>query len=214
MSTLALEHLYDAVVARFAADAAASIPATTPPPNLFGWREAAQKMIVGRRIVWIPGDPAGNLGALNPPRNPGRNPRPLATLEELCTIEITTEDSGALQSERLQYRAVRELYDAWMRAVYLAAHGTFRIVSSGWITDKKELRRGAALRIVIAVQAVVADAPLEAAPVDTQARIATSLVDTVEATSVEVTSTEPSVVDEGGDILIDEDGNVITEEAP
>lgn len=161
---LALPKLFDDVNARFVAEG-------TGVPNLFGWRKSAQQLATGKRIVWIPGDTRGSLGAMLPARNPGRNPRPIATLEELFTVEISSNDPTQLEDERAQYQATRELYDAWYRAVYLAARGTFRVLSDEWIVDKKERRFGAAIRVVCAVQAEIPDAPPATAPVDTGAVI-------------------------------------------
>jgi hypothetical protein len=164
VSDLALLMLYDAVVARFALDGTAT-------PNVFGWRSSAQQMTTGKRIVWIPGDPNGNAGSVISARNPGRNVRPLATLEELFTVEISAMDIATPENERAQYEATRLVFDAWYRAVYLAARGTFRVISDEWVTDKKERRYGATMRIVCAIEAMIPDAVQTEAPVDTHAEV-------------------------------------------
>lgn len=169
---LALEALFDAVKARFTAEGPTAA-------NVFGWRQPAQ-LPVGARIVWIPGDPAGNAGAALPPRGPGGNPRSLATYEEQFTVEISSSDPTAPEDERKQYHAVRLLRDAWHRAVYLAARGTFQIRSETWLIDRKERRHGAVLRIVVELQGMVPDAVQATAPVDTGAAIASSSLDTTE----------------------------------
>jgi hypothetical protein len=181
--TLALEKLYNDVVAQFVADAAAETPAGTPPHQSFGWREPAkrgdattQAPQMRRRIAWVPGDDAsGDLGASAPARNPGRNPRPLATLAELVTVYIEAADLTAAENELAQYRAARFLYDAWLRAVYIAARGTFQIRSQRWVDDRATRRFGATIRVVLALEAMVPDAPLETAPVDTDALVTTHL---------------------------------------
>lgn len=150
--TLAVERLFGAVSASLADDYAGSVP------NVFGWREPARHVSSGlNRIAWYPGDPSGNAGTMAPPRNPGRNPRPLGTLLELFTVVINGVDRAALDDEQAQYKATRLIYDAWFRAVYLAAHGTFTIVSERWLVDKLERRYGAALEIVCQIQAPVLD---------------------------------------------------------
>lgn len=178
----AITKLHDDVVAQFAADG-------TNVPNYFGWRESAQHR-AGPRIVWIPGDANGSLGALGPARFPGRDPRPLATLFELVTVEISAHNPLAAENERAQYQVVRELFDAWYRAVHLAAHGTFQIVSSNWIAEKKERRHGAALRVVLAVQAMIPDEPAEFAPVDTSAVIDVAELDHEETITASPGDTE------------------------
>lgn len=160
----ALTHLFDAVTARFQDEG-------THVPNLFGWREPAKKTVTGNRITWVPGDPNGVLGAMTAAKQPGRNPRPLMTIEELVTVEIQASDPGNPEDERAQYVATRLLYDAWLRAVYLAARGTFRIVASSWLTEKKERRYGACIRVVLAIDAMVPDLAHEIAAADTGANI-------------------------------------------
>ena len=176
---LALPRLYDAVVARFAAEAAVGVD---PVPNLFGWRTSAQKLITGNRICWIPGDPNGELGQVKAARNPGRNPRSLATIDELFTVEVIASDADPTkrENERIQYQAARVLYDAWYRAIHLAASGTFTIQSLDWITDKKERRFGAGIRAVCTIEAMLPDKVFTSAPVDTSAVIDTELLDVTE----------------------------------
>lgn len=148
---LALELLYDAVVAQFAADAYACA-------QPFGWRPSAQQH-VGRRIVWVPGDPVGGLGLIGPVRNPGGEVRSIGTLFERFHVIISAQDPEQPENERLQYRVTRLLHDAWYRAVYLAAHGTFTIDSEEWITKYKERRFGTALLVVGTIEAMLPDLP-------------------------------------------------------
>ena len=168
---LALPDLFDAVVTRFAAEG----PWITPPvidppadgvpvPNVFGWQAKNQqitndgKSFTGSRIAWIPGDDnGGSVGAIKAARQPAGNPRSLHTLAELCTVYLTGFDTTAPENERKQYEATRLLYDAWLRAIYLKAWGTYAIVSTTWVTSKLERRHGAAIRVVLAIEAAVPD---------------------------------------------------------
>lgn len=168
--TWALTKLFDAVVTRFAAE-------SLVVPNAFGWREPAKKAVTGKRIVWYPGDPNGDLGELASARYPGRNPRPLATLLELFTVEITSSDASAPETERTQYLAVRSLFDAWYRAVYLAASGTVKVISSEWVIDKNERRHGACIRVIASIEAMIPDAEITASPADTTADITSVALD-------------------------------------
>ena len=185
---LALELLFDSVVARWAAEVP---PGETPAPNLFGWREPAQKLTTGKRVLWIPGDPNGDMGAMMPPTQPGRNPRSLATIDELFTVEIVAHDVAALENERAQYHVTRLLFDAWWRAVYLAMPGRVTILKNEWITDRKERRFGAAIRAVCSVSAMVPDTPHPEITVDDSpvAVIDTTLNDTTETDTI---SPEPN----------------------
>lgn len=192
---LALETLYDAVRARMDADTLALDPEATPVPQPFGWREPAKRTGT-MRIVWIPGDDeSGDLGELGPARNPGRNPRPLATLRELFTVYLEAADITAPEDERKQYTATRLLFDAWLRAVHLAARGTYTIESAGWVIEKTTRRYGAAIRVLATIEAMVPDAPLEVAPTDTRAEVDVELLDNTEtvrtALLAEVATTEP-----------------------
>jgi hypothetical protein len=160
--TLALEKLFDDVVARFADEATSAV-------NVFGWREPNRQQ-VGNRIAWVPGDPFGNAGDDLPPRNPGRNPRPLATLRELFTVVISGADLTTPDNERAQYRATRFLYDAWRRAFYLSAYGMQHgIKSTQWDTNKNERRFGAAMIVVAWIDAMVPDEEMPIAATDATA---------------------------------------------
>lgn len=168
-TVLALPLLFEAVVAVFAAD-------TTPPTPVtqaFGWREPS-KQAGERRIVWVPGDD-GELGEVGPARNPGRNPRPLATVRELFTVYLEALDLTAPENELAQYTAARLLFDRWLRAVYVSAHGTFEIRSVAWVTDKQVRRHGATIRVVATIEAMVPDLELEVAPADAYAEVTTHI---------------------------------------
>lgn len=154
----ALEDLFDRVKARMDADSAAEEPPATPVPHDFGWREPAKHARTTHRIVWVPGDDkSGELGEVAPARNPGGNPRSLATLRELFTVYLVAQDPAAAEDERAQYHETRLLYDAWLRAVHLEAHGTYALQKPAWIIDKKERRHGAAIRVLGTIEAMVPD---------------------------------------------------------
>ena len=159
-----LPHLFDAVVARFALDG-------TNVPQFFGWLEPSRQMPGLTRIVWIPGDPSGAMGEVTAPKYTGMNPRQRATLHELCTVEITAFDAGAQAVERSQYQVAREIFDAWLRAVDVAAVGTYSIVKTEWVGGDRVLRAGATIRVVFSVQSPVFDLPIPVAPADTGALI-------------------------------------------
>lgn len=180
----ALTKLYDDVLARFTLEG-------TVVTMAFGWREPAKQLVQGARIVWVPGDyPNGDLGSVAAAKYPGRNPRPLATLMESFYVEIQTVDPTDKEDERKQYTATRALYDAWYRACYLAAHGTFKVVKDNWINARKERRHGSAIRALCTIEAMIPDAALNNANVDEDV----SAVVTVQELDVEETNTFP---DEG-----------------
>jgi hypothetical protein len=154
----ALEHLFTAVKARMDADTLAEDEEATPVPHVFGWREPAKHRASTHRIVWVPGDDrTGELGEVAPARNPGGNPRSLATVRELFTVYIEAQDPSAAENEATQYHATRLLFDAWVRAVYLAARGTYALSKPTWVIDKKERRHGAAIRVLGTIEAMVPD---------------------------------------------------------
>lgn len=170
MTVLALPLLFEAVRDRMAADATAqgAIPAT----HFFGWRPPAEssqrEQGTWRRVVWTPGD-EGDVGRYRAARQPGRNPRPLATLDELFTVQLEAADiSGATPTERAlyqrdelrQYSAARLLLDAWWRAAYLHAGPSLVVQSIEWLDDKKVAVFGAALKVVCSIEAMVPDLPL------------------------------------------------------
>lgn len=132
----------------------------------FGWREPAKwnAGADGKRIVFMPGDLSGKLGKELPARQPGRLPRPLATLGELFTVYISAYDSTGPRDERKQYQAARELYDLFRSAMHAAAYGTVTVEDPAWNRSKTEHQSGAEIVVVCAVEAMVPDA----ADVDTE----------------------------------------------
>ena len=169
----ALPTLFDAVVARFDTD-------STNVDQAFGWREPQKHKGERARIVWVPGDEGGNVGDIRSARNPGGNPRSIGTLGELFTVYIAANDPRAPENERAQYEATRALFDAWFRAAYLAAHGTFAVTSATWNTSKNERRHGAEMICVCWVEALIPDAPYTFVPVDADAEIDVSLQNVTE----------------------------------
>lgn len=170
--TLALEKLYTDVKTRL----------DTETPGIaidFGWKKRARWQTANQRLVWQPGDATDALGAFLGAKYPGRNPRPLATIGELFTVFIGAADPSDLQNELANYKATRLLFDAWWRAVYLAAHGTVAIVSAKWATNRTELRHGEELIVVASVEAMVPDEPYTLAPDDTSAAITPSIGSTI-----------------------------------
>lgn len=152
MSLYPIEVLFDAVAARFALEG----PAVA---QSFGWREPARAKISESRIVWIPGDPRGVVGALGPAAKIDSPYRSLATLAELFTVELGAVDPSAPEDERRQYHATRVLFDLWFRAAHHALPGRIQIQAMEWDTRRSERRYGALLRVVVAVDAVIPDAP-------------------------------------------------------
>lgn len=154
----ALEHLLAGVRRVFADD-------ELDVPNLFGWREKAKKDTTGTRIVWVPGDDlSGDVGTLGPARHVGRNPRPLATLNEIATVYLVAFDKSRPEDEASQYHAARLLFDAWYRAAHRVAYGTFQIVRTQWLVSTRERRAGATLRVTLSIQAAILDHPVGTIP--------------------------------------------------
>lgn len=146
---LALPLLYDAVVAQFAAD-------STSCAFAFGWREPARH-VTGPRIVFVPGDDLGNLGTVLPPKYPGRNPAPLAAMNELFHVVISTYDLAGSENERLQYTACRLLFDAFARAALKYAGNALVFTNGTWLTDRETRRHGASLITTWAIDAMIPD---------------------------------------------------------
>ena len=174
---LALPLLFDKVVARFDLEC-------TEAEQSFGWRTPTKLKTTRARIAWVPGSPSGQVGDIGAPKKTGDTTtyRSLATLGELFTVYIEVSDPKYPENEREQYTQTRLMFDAWLRAVYLAAYGTFEIQSLDWNTEKNERRNGAELICVCTVEAVIPDAPHELIPTDATADISTSLEDVTEQT--------------------------------
>ena len=170
--------LYDAVVDRFILD-------KTEVDQPFGWREIYQHRTSKARIVWVPGDESGTAGEMRAARNPGvqESGRSLATLGELFTVHVSANDPQFPENERGQYEATLALFDAWVRAVYLAAHGTIKFGAPAWNADKNERRHGAELVSVCEVEAKIPDTAYALVPADAEVEIETSLEDVTETTT-------------------------------
>lgn len=179
-TVLALPLLYEAVVDRFDDEGTMCVQS-------FGWLEPPKLGQANARITWTPGDVGGALGDVVEPRQPGRNPRPIGTLHELCTVEIYAYDPASPTSELAQYTACRLLFDAWYRAVYLAARGTFEVQSSEWIRPKSGRSHGACIRVVMRVDAMLPDAEYELAPTPMAADLDVALLDHEETITTEGT---------------------------
>jgi hypothetical protein len=161
---LALRKLYDDVSAYFEEEAPGDVS------FYFGWREPHKHKTAAKRITFVPGDPTGALGEIKPPRFPGASGassgpddsypdigRPLANLAELFTVRVEAYDATSPEDESVQYQAVRELYDAWYKASYLAAYGNFEVVSSDFDKEYNNRRHGAAIVVVCSILAVIPD---------------------------------------------------------
>lgn len=177
---LALEQLYTDVKADFTEDSATTAFA-------FGRKEVTKQINQGtgraNRIVFVPGlYPSGDLGKDLPPRNPGRNPRSIATLGEVFTVFVWAYDGtaaipatdtepavpAAAENEFKQYKAARLLYDDWRAALYRATHkdeeldeptvARVTILDQRWVTEKNERRFGAEIQVVCVIEAMVPDA--------------------------------------------------------
>ena len=157
-TVLALELLYDAVVALAAADYAPDPP---PVGFFFGVREAGMQinefaLSGASRIVLMPGDESGAGGVDGPPR-------PLATEEEVFTWYLWAVDPD-LANERKQYTAARLLFDAWRRWIYLATHtdgdtGIGPVTLGRWRWNRSNVERvyGAEIIVSGSISAAVFD---------------------------------------------------------
>lgn len=176
----AAEALFDAVQTRFDDEG-------TEVAMLFGWRKPPKHKVAQSRIVWVPGD-QDNIGLIGAPRGPGGgDARPLGQLAELFTIQVAGFDPTSPQDERAQYNATRCLFDAWYRAMYLAAHGNARVVSLRWKSDRREVAHGFEIHAVLEIDSPIPDAPYAFAPVDVGAEIADQLAEASELITVENT---------------------------
>ncbi len=158
MSNLALLVLYDAVASLF-------VEEQTSVNVVFGWREPPKTINQGdgtaARVCFIPGDAGNGLGADMPPRYPGRNPRPLATLEELFRVRVWAVDRAAPNDERAQYEAARLLFDAVRRALRLCDPGGLKVRSSSWVRGAPERMWGAEIELLCTVDAMIPDLPYQ-----------------------------------------------------
>lgn len=177
ITILALPLLFEDVKTQLAADASTA-------NVVFGWRERTKRNNQGpgsaNRVVFEPGEDKGKAGEYTAPVKDRRawgtrSIRSLQTFKETCTVECWAYDETAPNDELAQYTAARHLHDHVVRAIYLSprvGHGSFEIKDPTWITDKKELRFGAAIKFTLIVQAKIADDPGPPRDLDTEATTA------------------------------------------
>ena len=174
----ALEKLYDDVAAILAVDA----PTIT---QSFGWREPAKQLVQPPHIDWTPGESdSGDFGKVQGAKYPGGNPRSIWTPRELFTCLLQGYDPTAPTNERAQYHATRLVFDAWARAVYLAAYGMVSIDSVRYVVKRKDGRFGVTMRAVGAILGKTPDAAATPAPTDAKAHVTLTELDRVEVFDV------------------------------
>lgn len=142
MPRMALEVLYDDVTERFRKE-------RTECELAFGRRAITEHPIAAdiRRVVFVPGDRNGAAGSLEPPKYAGGAPRVLATFREVFHVVITAQDPSNPTDERLQYRAVSLLFDAWERACQCSMKAAFSVTAIDWDADRPQNTFGAAVRV-------------------------------------------------------------------
>lgn len=151
----------------------------------FGWKAAPTQIEAAtQRVVCVPGGPTGDAGIIDTARFPGRDLRPLATLQERATWYLFAQDISD-DSDRAQYQATRELFDAWYLQAYLVAHGTWTLDSIRWVNERVTRRRGAELEVVMSLQAMLPDVPVERMPTTAGGSISVILGNRTELVTIE-----------------------------
>lgn len=185
-TVLALELVYEAVVARFDLEA--------PTVEIrFGAREVGKAINRGptARVVFEPGVD-GKAGDYVRARAPGRNPRPLATLLETATVYCWAYDPTAPRDELAQYRAARLLHDGVIRAIEKAMR-TAAIANLGaapfsdpeWVDPSIEHSSGAEIKFTLTLEAMIPDEAYEEVTIQ-QVGEGALLNDEVDAPSSEI----------------------------
>jgi len=190
MAEFAVTKLYDDCVSLFAAE-------ETAGAFYFGWNEPDKQHTENRVVIFVPGDPGGNIGNLLPAKNVGVGlARNLATIDEMLTIIVDAydpTDASGPTSERSQYAAARLLFDDVLRAIHLSAHGRYTLRKINWLAEKKVRRKGAAISILLTVQGTIPDAPSGSVGTGTETRLTvSSTVSELDvSTNITLTSEEP-----------------------
>ena len=149
----ALRNVYELLASQFATKVG-----TRDVELKFGWKERPRAVqgTTHNRVIVVPGDPSGGIGEWGAAKWPGRRedgPRPLGNINELFTLYVYGVDPDCPENELSQYEATRLLWDDVYAAIYHAAFGQFKIVSHKWDTTYNEKRFGAAMVVVVMVQA-------------------------------------------------------------
>lgn len=135
----------------------------TPAEVLLGAREVTKQVNQGAgraaRVVFVP--IGGRYAA---PRNPGRNPRPLATWLATAEVHVWGYDGTKTNDEEAQIEAAWTLHDAVVRAIYLAAHGTFTLDQPKWNNAVVERTFGKEMIFTLSIECPVMDTPYPEVP--------------------------------------------------
>jgi hypothetical protein len=156
--TLALEKIYTDVQADFIAQEKDTV-------FDFGIVARSKQLNQGpggaNRIVMHSGTfPDGNVGKVDAPKYPGRDPRrPLHTLHELFTVLTWAYDAEFPDDAFAQWKAARLLFDDFVAALYRSSHGTYAFVSARWShgNDRNERRFGNEIESVWTIQSMIPD---------------------------------------------------------
>jgi hypothetical protein len=161
---LAVEPLFAVVAMRRKVDAQFAADGSDVP-SFFGAREITQQFASNRRIVWVPGDPNGDIGEVREPVRTGEAPvRDVAEILERFTLYIhgTDADVANASDDEAQYQEVRLIFDAVIRALKLHFFGTFKVLSSKYLSGPSAFGSwGSQIRAVLQVSARVPDVALD-----------------------------------------------------
>ena len=128
---------------------------------LFGRRETPKQLNKGQhgRVVFQPGDDSGRAGTWGSARQPGRNPRPLATWKELFVVFVWSIDHEAPDDELKQYESTKRLFGLVYAAMYRAAYGTIAMGNPAWVVRglHDERFNGAELRVECTLDSPIFD---------------------------------------------------------
>jgi len=144
-------------------------------PNIvYGAREPQKGQNQGgggaNRIIIAPGDDKDKAGSYGPPKQAARNPRSIATFHETFRVYIWAQDgdSANRRDELKQDEACRTLHEWVVRAIRLAARGTYELKDPTWVrgaTDRARL--GSELRVLLHLELAIFDTPFAATSTST-----------------------------------------------
>ena len=155
---MSLPQLFDAVKARLEA---AGVTAEV----VFGERQPPQQLNQGtgraNRVVFAPGDDAGNLGTYDAPVKPGRAARSLWDWMLLARVYVWAYDPSAPEDEIVQWKAVVELHDLVIEAIHAFCSAFYAPTSPKNVAKPNERRFGKEMVFLLVYRQPVLATPRE-----------------------------------------------------
>lgn len=127
------------------------------------------------RVVFVPGDDAGKMGALGATRAPGRLPRAIHSFDELASVHVWGCDLSSARDEATQYAAAWDLFELAVCAIRASSAGRYELSDPECVPAPVEAVFGFAITFNVTVHGSIVE-PAKAIGRATTAQVDPSLM--------------------------------------